>query len=226
MSTDLKALLRRAQSMHVNSTPKKNDMGRPDPARTTHIREEQMAQIMTVQLEKLEEITSEINLLRSGFGHHIDTKVYKVQADLNVLQARRGNDASFPQTELGVQPQASEDKEISDEGGESSDSDESEDESRSERINDTAAYIHTYIYRPCTPIETPDRLTMDKSLRKINRFRKRRNGTRYRHENTKLCPILNERMEIPTDFPRTLSALRHKTPGRNYYLSSQIFGRF
>lgn len=56
-------------------------------------REEQMTRIMRVQLEKLEKITSDINLLRSGFGH-VDTKVDKVQAELTMLQARRGNDAS------------------------------------------------------------------------------------------------------------------------------------
>lgn len=146
MSTDLNALLRRAQGMSVKSTPKMNDIERAGlAARTTHTREDQMAQIITVQLEKLEEITSEISLLRSGFGH-IDTKVDRVQADLNMLQARRCHDASLPQTELGVQTQGSEDKAMTDEGGESSDSDESEseDESRGERIDDTAAYVLTY----------------------------------------------------------------------------------
>lgn len=156
MSIDLKALLRRAQRMPVNSAFKKNEIERPDLACTTHTPEEQMAQIMTLQLEKLEEITSEINLLRSGFGH-IDTKVDKVQADLDLLQARRGNDASLPQTELGVQTQASEDTTMSDEGEESSDSDESEDESRGERIDDIAAYIHTN--KSCIPIENSGRLT-------------------------------------------------------------------
>lgn len=214
MSIDLKALLRRAKGMPVTSAPKRNDTERAGLARTTHTREEQMAQIMTVQLEKLEEITSEINLLRSGFGH-IDTKVDKVQADLNMLQARRGNGANMPQTELGVQTQGSEDETMADEGGggESSESDESEDESRGERIDDTAAYI---TYRSCLLIQIQSRLTsVDKSLKEINTHRKKHNQVYCRHENSKIHPILNERMEIPTGFPRTLSALRYKTPGKN-----------
>lgn len=97
-----------------------------------------MAQIMTVLLENLEKINSEISLLRSGFGH-IHTKVEKVQAELTVLQARRCNDASLPHTELGVQTQASEEKMMVDQGEELSDSDESEDESHGERIDDIAA---------------------------------------------------------------------------------------
>lgn len=56
---------------------------------------------------------------------------------------------------------------------------------------------------------------MDKSLKDINVFRKKHNQTHCRHENSKIRPILNERMEAPTGFPRTLSALRHKTPGEN-----------
>lgn len=76
-----------------------------------------------------EKFTSEINLLRSGFGH-IDTRVDKVQADLTMLQARRGNDAGLPQMELVSRTQISEDKTMADEGGELSDLDESEDESR------------------------------------------------------------------------------------------------
>lgn len=153
ISIDLKALLRRAQQMPVNSTPKKNDTERSDLPGTTHTREEQMAQIITVQLEILEEITFEINLLRSGFGH-IDTKVDKVQADLNMLQARSRNILSLPQTEVGVQTQFSEDKRIPDEEEDKTMSDEeeestddsykSEDKSRGKRINDTAAYIHKY----------------------------------------------------------------------------------
>lgn len=128
MSIDLN-LDRRAQRMPINSASKKNDIERPDLACTTYTQEEQMAKIMTLQLDKLEKITSEINLLRSGFGH-IDTQVDKVQVDLDMLHARRGNDASLPQTELGVQTQASEDTTMSDEGEELSDSDESEEESR------------------------------------------------------------------------------------------------
>lgn len=224
MSIDLKALLRRAQGMPVDSTPKRNDIDRAGLARTTHTREEQMAQIMTVQIEKLEEIASEINLLRSGFGH-IDTKVDKVQTELNMLQARRGNDASLPQTELGVQTQSSEDKTMADEGGESSDSeessdsDESEDESRGERIDDTAAYVHT----DHVSLFNFKQADIDKSLKEINTTRKKYNLTRCRHENSKIRPILNERMEIPTGFPRTLSALHYKTPGENYV--SQILPR-
>lgn len=56
MSIDLKALLRRAQGMPANSTPTKNDIKRPGLASITHTREEQMAQILTVQLEKLGKI--------------------------------------------------------------------------------------------------------------------------------------------------------------------------
>ena len=99
-----------------------------------------MAQIMTVQLEKLEEISAVVKLLKSGFGH-IDTKVEKIQTDLSVLQARHGsNHASFSQTETGARNQGPKDKMMADEGRESSDCDESEDESRGERIKDMAAY--------------------------------------------------------------------------------------
>lgn len=56
---------------------------------------------------------------------------------------------------------------------------------------------------------------MDKSLKDINVFRKKHNQTHCRHENSMIRPILNERMEAPTGFPGTLSALYHKTPGEN-----------
>ena len=138
MSIELEALLHRAQGiMPVNSTPTNNDIKLPDLG-IVNKREEQMTRIMMVQLEKLEKITSEINLLRSGFGH-VDTKVDKIQAELTMLQARRGNDASLTQTELGVRTRGSGGGTVADEG-ELSDSDESENESRGERIDDTAAY--------------------------------------------------------------------------------------
>lgn len=138
MSIELEALLHRAQGiMPVNSTPTNNDIKLPDLG-IVNKREEQMTRIMMVQLEKLEKITSEINLLRSGFGH-VDTKVDKIQAELTMLQARRGNDASLTQTELGVWTRGSGGGTVADEG-ELSDSDESENESRGERIDDKAAY--------------------------------------------------------------------------------------
>lgn len=138
MSIELEALLHRAQGiMPVNSTPTNNDIKLPDLG-IVNKREEQMTRIMMVQLEKLEKITSEINLLRSGFGH-VDTKVDKIQAELTMLQARRGNDASLTQTELGVRTRGSGGGTVADEG-ELSDSDESENESRGERIDDTTAY--------------------------------------------------------------------------------------
>lgn len=92
---------------------------------------------MTVQLEKLEEINAIVNLLKSGYGQ-IDAKIEKIQFDMTVLQARHGNDTSSSQTEIGVQNQGSKDKMI-DEGGESSDSDESEQNSRGDRIADISA---------------------------------------------------------------------------------------
>lgn len=61
---------------------------------------------------------------------------------------------------------------------------------------------------------------MDKSLKEINTIRKKHNLTRCRHENSKIRPILNERMETPTDFPRSLQALRYKTPGERLYLTN------
>lgn len=136
---DLQALLRRAQGMPVNSTPINNDIERPGLTRTTQKREEQMAQIITLQHEQLVKINAELILLRSGFGH-IDTKVEKVQADLTALQARSGNDAGSSQAELGVQNQGSKDKIMIDEGGELSSSDESEDSRCGERVDDRAAY--------------------------------------------------------------------------------------
>lgn len=57
---------------------------------------------------------------------------------------------------------------------------------------------------------------MNKSLQEINRFRRRHNETRCRRENSIIRPTLNERMESPTGFPRTLSALCHKTPSGHF----------
>lgn len=143
--TNLDTLLRRAHG--INPARRMNDMQQPESAPTVHKREEKMAQIMTVQLEKLEEISAVVDLLKSGYGH-IDTKVEKIQADLAVLQAKRGNDATLSQTDIGVRNQGPKDKMMVDEGRESSDSDESEDDSRGERIKDMAAYgsVHPFFF--------------------------------------------------------------------------------
>lgn len=145
-STDLDTLLRRAHG--INSAARMNDMQQAESAPTVPRREEKMAQIMTVQLEKLEELSAVVNLLKSGYGH-IDTKVEKIQADLSVLQARRGNDAALSQTDTGAPNQGPKDKIMVDQGRESSDSDESEDDSRGERIKDMAAYrpVHPFFFK-------------------------------------------------------------------------------
>lgn len=134
-SVDLRALLRRAHG--INSSSRISENQHQGLARTVHKWDEQMAEIMTVQLEKLEEINAIVNLLKSGYGQ-IDAKIEKIQFDMTVLQARHGNDTSSSQTEIGVQNQGSKDKMI-DEGGESSDSDESEQNSRGDRIADISA---------------------------------------------------------------------------------------
>ena len=61
-SVDLHSLLRRVQGMPVNSMPTNNDSQRPGFTRKIHKWEEQMVQIMTVQLEKLEEIYTEVRI--------------------------------------------------------------------------------------------------------------------------------------------------------------------
>lgn len=122
-----------------------------------------------------------------------------------MLQARRDNDAGLPQTELFVRTQGSEDRTMADELSDST--------SRRMRVAVSGLMIRQrtdYVF--LLKFKQTD---MDKSLKKINVFRKKHNVTHCSHENSKICPMLNEGMETPTDFPRTPSALRHKTPGEN-----------
>lgn len=88
-TVDLQALLARAKDMHTDTTSMPNS--KPCLADSLHNLESQVAQIMTVQLEKFEEIIGVVNSMKTGYKQ-IGSEVEKIQADLEVLQGKLAKD--------------------------------------------------------------------------------------------------------------------------------------
>lgn len=85
---DLQAILARAKDMPIDtmSMPKR----KPSLADNLQNLELQVTQIMTVQLEKFEEIVGVVNSMKTRY-EQVDSKVGKIQGDLEVLQGNFAN---------------------------------------------------------------------------------------------------------------------------------------
>lgn len=84
-TVDLQALLTRAKNMPIDTTPMPTI--KPSVADNLHTLQFQVAQIMTVQLEKFEEIVGVVNSMKQGYKQ-LDSKVEKVQAEMKVLKEK------------------------------------------------------------------------------------------------------------------------------------------
>lgn len=84
-TVDLQALLTRAKNMPIDTTPMPTI--KPSLADSLHTLQSQVAQIMTVQLEKFEEIVGVVNSMKQGYKQ-LDSKVEKVQAEMKVLKEK------------------------------------------------------------------------------------------------------------------------------------------
>lgn len=83
-TVDLQALLARAKDIPIDITPMPIV---PSLADNLHTLQTQVAQIMTVQLEKFEEIVGVVNSMNAGYKQ-LGSKVEKVQADMKVLKEK------------------------------------------------------------------------------------------------------------------------------------------
>ncbi|MCJ1345992.1 hypothetical protein MMC31_004203 [Peltigera leucophlebia] len=87
--SDLQALLARAKDMPIDITSMPDR--KPSLAESLDSLELQVTQVMTVQLEKFEEIVAVVNSMKKGYNQ-IGSKVEKIQADLDVLQGKFAKD--------------------------------------------------------------------------------------------------------------------------------------
>lgn len=84
-TVDLQALLTRAKDMTVDTTAISTINS--SLAGSLYTLQSQVTQIMTVQLEKFEEIVEVVNFMKQGFKQ-LDIKVDKVQAEMNMLKEK------------------------------------------------------------------------------------------------------------------------------------------
>ena len=84
-TVDLQALLTRAKDMTIDTTPISTTNS--SLADSIYTLQSQVAQIMTVQLEKFEEIVRVVNSMKQAFKQ-LDIKVDKVQAEMNLLKEK------------------------------------------------------------------------------------------------------------------------------------------
>lgn len=84
-TVDLQALLTRAKNMPIDTTPM--PAIKPSLADSLHTLQSQVAQIMTVQLEKFEELVAVVNSMKAGYKQ-LDSKVKKLQAEIEGTQRK------------------------------------------------------------------------------------------------------------------------------------------